>query len=209
MALDLNKKLNEILNNINISNKPNLFLHVCCGPCSTAVLEKLKNYFNIFIIFFNSNIDTYDEFRLRLLQLNKVIDYFHNTSNIIYNEYNHDDFLSYVKGYEKEHEGGERCNKCFEFRLKKSYDIAIDFIKKNSLLNYKNYLCSTLSISPHKNASKIEEIGEKICKDSLYIEYLPSDFKKEDGFLKSIKISKSINLYRQNYCGCEFSKCIN
>ena len=209
MALDLNKKLNEILHNININDKPNLFLHVCCGPCSTAVLKRLYQYFNIYIIFFNSNIDTNNEFNLRLEQLIKVIKFFNYSIEIIYSDYNHNEFLDYVKGYESFKEGEARCDKCFEFRLNKSYNISLDYITKNNMLNKNNYLCTTLSISPHKNAEKIELIGENICSKSNYIKYLPSDFKKEDGFLKSINLSKEINLYRQNYCGCEFSKCIN
>ena len=95
---------------------------------------------------------------------------------------------------------------CFELRLKKSYDIASDYIIKHNLLNMTNYLCTTLSVSPHKNALLIENIGENICKDSNFLKYLPSDFKKENGYFNSINLSKEMVLYRQNYCGCEFSK---
>lgn len=206
MELNLNQKLNNILLNIDNNNKPNLFLHVCCGPCSTAVLNKLIDYFNIYIIFFNSNIDSFDEFNLRLIQLKKVIEINNYNIKIIYNKYHHEEFLDYVKGYELLKEGGDRCTKCFEFRLKKSYEIAINYIEDNNLTSNINYLCTTLSISPHKNAKLIEEIGENICLNSLYLNYLPSDFKKENGFLNSIILSKKFGLYRQNYCGCEFSK---
>lgn len=206
MELNLNQKLNNILTDIDKNNKPNLFLHVCCGPCSTAVLKKLNNFFNIYAIFFNSNIDTYEEFDLRLVQLKKVIEINNYNIKIIYDTYNHGDFLTYVKGYEKCKEGGDRCTKCFEFRLNKSYEVANNYIKDNNLINDINYLCTTLSISPHKNAKVIEEIGESICLGSLYLNYLPSDFKKENGFLDSINLSKQFGLYRQNYCGCEFSK---
>ena len=206
MELSLNQKLNNILTCINKNIKPNLFLHVCCGPCSTAVLKKLNDFFNIYIIFFNSNIDTIDEFNLRLLQLKKVLEINKYNIKIIYDIYCHEDFLDYVRGYEHCKEGGDRCTKCFEFRLNKSYDVAINYINKNNLTNSINYLCTTLSISPHKNAKLIEEIGENICLNSEYLKYLPSDFKKENGFLDSINLSKKFGLYRQNYCGCEFSK---
>ena len=207
MAINLNNKLNNILKDIDINNKPNLFLHVCCGPCSSAVLYKLANYFNIFLIFANSNIDTYDEFNLRLEQLKKILNYKKYNIKIIYAEYNHNAYLSYVSGLENEPEGGKRCIKCFEQRLTISRDVAIKYIFENKLTNDINYLCTTLSISPHKNSQTIEEIGEKICKDSI-LSYLPSDFKKENGYLLSINLSKEYGLYRQNYCGCEFSKCI-
>ncbi len=206
MELSLNQKLNNILSNIDKSNKPNLFLHVCCGPCSTAVLKKLIHFFNIYIIFFNSNIDSIDEFTLRLLQLKKVIEINKYNINIIFDEYNHNDFLNYIKGYEHCKEGGDRCTKCFEFRLNKSYDVANNYIINNNLTSCINYLCTTLSISPHKNAKLIEDIGENICLNAKYMNYLPSDFKKENGFLDSINLSKQLGLYRQNYCGCEFSK---
>lgn len=206
MELNLNQKLNNILINIDNNNKPNLFLHVCCGPCSTAVLKKLVSYFNVFIIFFNSNIDTFEEFNLRLLQLKKVISINNYNIKIIYDTYDHNEFLNFVKGYEQCKEGGERCTKCFELRLSKSYEIANSFILNNNFMNNINYLCTTLSISPHKNAKLIEEIGEKICYNSKYLNYLPSDFKKENGFLDSINLSKQYGLYRQDYCGCEFSK---
>lgn len=206
MELNLNQKLNIILKNIDKKNKPNLFLHVCCGPCSTAVLKKLYDYFNIYIIFFNSNIDTFNEFNLRLIQLKKVIDMNNYNIKIIYDNYHHEDFLDYVKGFELYKEGGDRCTRCFEFRLKNSYEIANNYIKDYNLTKNVNYLCTSLSISPHKNANLIEEIGENICSNSLYLQYLPSDFKKNNGFLDSINLSKQFGLYRQNYCGCEFSK---
>ena len=208
MELNLNKELNKVLSNINLCDKPNLFLHVCCGPCSTAVLDKLNNYFNIFLIFYNSNIDTLDEFNLRYLQLKNVISYNNYAIDIIYHNYDHNEYLDYVKGFENCEEGGNRCEKCFELRLKKTYEIALDYINKHCFNDKTNYLCTTLSISPHKNASLIETIGEKICNNSDILKYLPSDFKKENGYLNSINLSKIIGLYRQNYCGCEFSKCI-
>lgn len=207
MVINLNKKMNEILNQIDIMHKPNLFLHVCCGPCSTAVLYKLSKFFNIYILFYNPNIDTKDEFNLRLKQLKNVLSINNYDIKILYYDYNHNEFLDFVKGLDNEPEGGKRCEKCFYLRLSFLYDFTSKFIKDNNMINDENYICTTLSISPHKNAELIEKIGEGICNKGLFnIKYLPSDFKKENGYLNSIKFSKRYGLYRQNYCGCEFSK---
>lgn len=207
MVIDLNKEFNSLLSKIDSKNKPNLFLHVCCGPCSSGVLFRLISFFNVYLIFYNSNIDTYLEYQLRLYELKQYILKSNYNLDIIYSDYNHIDFLNYVRGLENEPEGCKRCEKCFELRLKKSFSIAVNYIETNKLFNSKNYLCSTLSVSPHKNAELIYQIGCKICTGSV-IDYLPSDFKKQDGYLKSIYNSKKYMLYRQNYCGCEFSKCI-
>ena len=205
MVINYNLKFNEVLNSIDKNNKPNLFLHVCCGPCCSGIIYKLIHYFNIYIIFYNSNIDTFLEYNLRLFELKKLINDKNMILKIIYSDYNHNEFLDVVYGYESEPEGGKRCNKCFELRLNKTFQIAIKYIKENNLVNKENYLCTTLSISPHKDANLIMQIGERICESSI-IKYLPSDFKKDDGYLNSIKNSKELGLYRQNYCGCEFAK---
>lgn len=205
MDVNYNQQFNNALKSIDVANKPNLFLHVCCAPCSSGVLYRLLDYFNIYIIFYNSNIDTIQEFAKRLNELYKLISLKSYSLNVIYYKYDHSEFLEYVKGLEDELEGGKRCEKCIELRLKKSYDIAMKYINAHNLQSSSNYLCTTLSISPHKNADMIEEIGERICQTET-LKYLPSDFKKEDGFLNSIKTSKELGLYRQDYCGCEFSK---
>ena len=205
MDINLNLKFNEILKNIDISNKPNLFLHVCCAPCSTAVLQRLYKYFNIFIIYYNPNIDCKIEFDKRLNELNKLISICNYDVKIIYNDYIHKEYIEYVKGYEQEPEGGKRCELCFKLRLGESLKIAKQYINDHRLNTMKNYLVSTLSISPHKNSRIIYDIGSSLCND-YNVEYLPSDFKKEDGYLKSIILSKEYNLYRQDYCGCEFAK---
>ena len=205
MEIVLIEQFNNVLKNIDKTHKPNLFLHVCCAPCSSAVLYKLHDYFNIYIIYYNPNIDTQDEHKKRLDELYKLLDLTKYYIPIIYNEYDHNEFLNKIQGYENEPEGGERCKLCFEQRLLYSYDVAKKYINDNNLQNYDNYLCTTLSISPHKDAKLIYDIGKTICNESD-IMYLPSDFKKEDGFLISIRLAKKYNLYRQNYCGCEFSK---
>ena len=178
-------------------NKKKLLLHTCCGPCSTATLEKLLPYFDITIYFSNSNIDTKEEFDKRLQTQRAYIKKKNLNIDVICDEYNHDEFLKEVKGLEDEIEGGKRCKKCIEYRLKK----AIIYAKNNHF----EYVTTSLTISPHKNATLINELGEKLCKDKGII-FLYSDFKKDNGFLKSIELSKEYNLYRQNYCGCEFSK---
>ena len=203
--MDLNFELKKIISNIDINNKPNLFLHSCCGPCSTVVLKRLVNYFNIYIVFYNSNIDTKEEYDRRLLQLKNFIDMNKYNIKIIYYDYNHNEFLEKAYIYKSEKEGGKRCEICFRLRIKKSYDIAREYIKNNNLTNDKNYLCSTLSVSPHKNSILINNIGNEICNDTD-LEFLPNDFKKENGYLESVKLSKEFNLYRQDYCGCEFAK---
>lgn len=190
-------------------NKDNLFLHVCCAPCSSEVLNELYNIYNVYIIYSNDNLDTFLEYNLRLYEVKSMIDKYFNSCNIIDTSYSHNDYLMMIKGYENEPEGGKRCEKCFLERFTKTFEIAKEYIINNNLLNMKNYLCSTLSISPHKNAKLLNEIGEKISKKYCdYLIYMKSDFKKKDGYLKSIKYSKLYGLYRQKYCGCEFAKMI-
>ena len=205
MAMMLNQQLNSLLQSIDVSKKPNLFLHVCCAPCSTSVISRLHDYFNIYIIYYNPNIDTEDEYNKRLGELKKLISKFDDKLVLIAEKYDHNEFLSSITGLENEKEGGKRCEACFNIRLKHTYKVAKEYIDNNNLQNDTNYLCTTLSVSPHKNAELIYKIGSDIC-DNTGICYLPSDFKKEDGYLNSIKLSKLYDLYRQNYCGCEFSK---
>ena len=199
-------ELKKVINNINLNEKPNLFLHVCCAPCSSYVLEYLYQYFNIYIIFYNSNIDTQIEYNKRLNELKKIINICNYNIKIIYENYLHNEFINAVKGFELEKEGGKRCPICFELRFDKSLKIIEEYIIQNSLEKDINYFCSTLSISPHKNANIINEIGDKLCSNYKYIKYLPNDFKKSNGYLRSIELSKKYELYRQSYCGCEYAK---
>lgn len=187
------KKEIEQLNTI-----PNLLLHSCCGPCSTYVISYLTNNFNITIIYYNPNIYPEEEYLKRKKEQIKLINNIKtkNKLNIIDADYNYEEFKEFTKGLEKEPEGGSRCNKCFYLRLKKTCLIA----KKN---NY-DYFGTTLTVSPYKNAKTINEIGKKLEKENN-IKWLMSDFKKEDGYKKSIELSKKYNLYRQHYCGCEYS----
>ncbi len=192
--IDYNKAMLEIIKS-NGGQKKKLLLHSCCAPCSTACIERLIDYFDITIFYYNPNIDTLEEFNLRATE---QVRYSKSLGiDCIVADYDKQSFLSKAKGLEKELEGGARCEKCFNLRLEKT-------ALKCKELGY-DYFATTLTVSPLKNAKLINEIGFNLEK-SLGVKYLPSDFKKQNGYLNSIRLSKENNLYRQNYCGCEFSK---
>ena len=188
MKIDYNKLMHEEISSF--GSKPKLLLHCCCAPCSSAVIEKLKEYFEITYLFFNPNIYPIDEYKLRKEQFKKL------NVNVIDLGYDHNEFLNFIKGKEDEKEGGIRCNICIAMRLEKTFLYA----KNNNF----DIVATTLSISPHKNAEFINITGENLQK-KYGIKYLHADFKKENGFLRSTQIAKQVNMYRQNYCGCEFS----
>lgn len=180
-----------------IERNPSILLHSCCAPCSSYVVDFLLNFFNVYVFYYNPNIYPGEEYikrkeeQLRLLSFPKF-----KNIKFIDAGYNHADFLDKIRGYEKDVEGGERCNICFKIRLEKTAKIA----KKLNL----DYFSTTLTVSPHKNAKQINLVGEYLSK-KYSLDFLFSDFKKKDGYKKSIELSKKYNLYRQNYCGCEFS----
>ena len=179
-----------------MAQKNKILLHACCGICSGYPISILQETgYEVVVYFCNPNLDTKDEFERRLEAQRTVCENF--GADIIIEEYNHNEYLEYVKGLESEPERGKRCVKCIKLRLKH----AGDKCKKLGIATF----TTSLPISPHKNFQMISEIGLKIAKD-LNIEYLPLDFKKKDGFLKTNNISKELNIYRQNYCGCEFAK---
>ena len=175
-------------------NGNKILIHACCGICSGYPIQLLKDMgFTPVVYFSNSNLDTIEEFERRL-EAQKIVCMYHWVE-LITDEYNHDEFLSAVKGLEKEPERGKRCEKCIEFRLKRAAEKA----KELSI----NKFTTSLVISPHKNYEQISAIGKSVS-DGL--EYVAIDFKKKDGFLKTNNLSKKLGIYRQNYCGCEFSK---
>ncbi|MDD3414466.1 MAG: epoxyqueuosine reductase QueH [Lachnospiraceae bacterium] len=180
--------------------KQRLLLHACCAPCSSWVLEYLADKFEITLYFYNPNIFPELEYQKRALELQRLVeDMFpkgHSIS-ICVEEYDPDSFYNMAKGLEQLPEGGERCFRCYELRMRK----AIIYASTNGF----DYFTTTLSISPHKNAEKINEIGEKLSEE-FGIKHLTSDFKKKDGYKRSIELSKEYQLYRQNYCGCIYSK---
>lgn len=170
-----------------------LLLHCCCAPCSSACLERLKDDYEITVLFYNPNIED-DEYLRRKAELIRFINET-GWADITDCDHNADEFYSAVRGLEKEKEGGARCEKCFELRLKKTADMA----DKGGY----DYFTTTLTVSPLKNAELINAIGERVQKSA---KWLYSDFKKRDGYLRSIRLSAEHNLYRQNYCGCVYSR---
>ena len=191
------------LNRIKEKEKvPTILLHSCCAPCSSHVITFLKDYFDITIIYYNPNIYPYEEYKKRKEEQIRLLNEIKskNKLNIIDCDYDNNIYEETIKGLEKEKEGGSRCYKCFWLRLDKTAQIA----KKN---NY-DYFSTTLTISPYKNSTVINEIGKEL--ETIYnITWLYSDYKKKDGYKKSIQLSKEYNLYRQNYCGCIYSKRID
>ncbi len=180
--------------------KPKILLHSCCAPCSTYTLEFMCQYAEITILFANSNIHPESEYLKRSLEQQKFIQTFnHNTDNQVkYMEepYNPNDFYKKIKGNENEPEGGKRCEQCFAYRL--------DIVAKKAMdLNF-DYFGSTLTISPHKNSKLINKVGFKM--QNIYAtKYLPSDFKKNNGYKRSIEMCNEYDIYRQCYCGCLYT----
>ncbi|MBQ3493374.1 MAG: epoxyqueuosine reductase QueH [Clostridia bacterium] len=174
---------------------PKLLLHSCCAPCSTACLERIKDYFDITVYYYNPNLDGEQEFTLRANEQKRLCDAL-NIKCII-EEYNPQEFLSVAKGFEDAPEGGFRCEKCFNLRLKKTAEKALELGL--------DYFTTTLTVSPLKNSQLLNGIGFAVEKQTG-VKFLPCDFKKRGGYLRSIELSKQYSLYRQNYCGCEFSK---
>ena len=178
---------------------PSLLLHSCCAPCSSQVITSLTNYFDITILYYNPNIYPEEEYLKRKKEQIKLINEINNINKleIIDCDYDNDIYEQEIKGLENEQEGGSRCYKCFNLRLNKTAQIA----KEN---NY-DFFSTTLTISPYKNSKLINIIGKDLEK-KYNITWLYSDYKKRDGYKKSIELSKKYNLYRQNYCGCIYSK---
>ena len=179
-----------------------LFLHSCCAPCSSYVLEYLRSFFRITVFYYNPNITEDAEYRKRVIEQKRLIGIFNEMGDaypiqIVEGDYEPEQFFAMSRGYEQCPEGGERCFRCYELRLRETARLA----KEAGA----DYFTTTLTISPLKNAEKINEIGQQLSKE-LEIPFLPSDFKKKDGYKRSIELSRLYGLYRQNYCGCVFSQ---
>lgn len=176
-----------------------LLLHSCCAPCSSYVLEYLSEYFEITVFYYNPNIAPEEEYRMRVEEQKKLIRQmpFRHPVHLIEGTYDPERFYAMAKGLEKVPEGGERCFGCFRLRLEETAKEA----KKGGF----DYFTTTLTISPLKNAQKLNEIGQQIAEE-YGLAWLPSDFKKKNGYKRSIELSAEYELYRQNYCGCVFSK---
>ena len=192
----LDEELEEIQNR---TDKPRLLLHVCCAPCSSYVLEYLSRYFEITVYFYNPNIYPEKEYLFRNDELSRFIADVHQNDDIdiVSENYNDKEFYDAIRGLEHLGEKSERCKACYRLRLERSALYASQ--------NGYDYFTTTLSISPHKNADWLNEIGEN-CAKKYNIRHLPSDFKKKGGYKRSCDISKEYGLYRQDYCGCIFSK---
>lgn len=192
----LDKKIYEI-EQLNI--KPKLLLHCCCAPCSSYVLEYLHKHFDITLHFYNPNISPEKEYDYRAEELKRLVNELglSNEIKFVFEKYNPTPFYEISKGLEDLPEGGERCFRCYGLRLKRSAETA----KEKGF----DYFTTTLSISPHKNAYKLNEIGRELS-DQYEVAYLYSDFKKKNGYKRSCELSAQYNLYRQDYCGCIYSK---
>ena len=178
---------------------PSLLLHSCCAPCSSYVLEYLSEYFKITVLYYNPNISPKEEYEARVREQKRLIGEMDFTYPVSFLEGNYvpEDFYEMAKGHENDKEGGERCFLCYEMRLREAAEAA-------KMGNF-DYFTTTLSISPLKNAQKLNEIGIRLAKE-YGIAYLMSDFKKENGYKRSVELSAEHHLYRQDYCGCVFSK---
>lgn len=193
-SVNYNAEMQKIIESLQ-GRKAKLLLHACCAPCSSACLERLKESFKITVLFYNPNIED-EEYLKRKKELLRFLD---ETGWATALDCDHDtvEFYGAVKGFEKCAEGGERCKKCFELRLKKTAEIA----KERDF----EYFCTTLTLSPLKNSALINSIGKEI-EGVCGVKWLLSDFKKADGYLRSLQLSREHSLYRQSYCGCVFSK---
>lgn len=198
------KELERLLEGMvaNQETGKSLFLHSCCAPCSSYVLEYLRNYFRITVFYYNPNISFEQEYQKRVAEQKRLIDAYNRGGtgypiDVVEGDYEPGVFYDMAAGLEECSEGGERCFLCYELRLRKTAQQALDG-------NY-DYFCTTLSISPLKNAKKLNEIGEQLAEE-YQVKWLVSDFKKKDGYKRSIELSAIYDLYRQDYCGCVYSK---
>ena len=178
----------------NLKDKPKLLLHSCCAPCSSSVLEKLAEHFEVTVFYYNPNIYPEEEYEIRKNEQKRFLK--EKQIPFIEGDYIPKNYYSAIKGLENEQEGGKRCYKCYEMRMEKTAKKAKD--------EGFEYFCTTLSVSPHKNSEYVNKIGKELS-EKYNIKFLFSDFKKRNGFLRSTQISKEYNFYRQKYCGCIFS----
>ena len=200
MNRNYQKELDRIiLENEKQEKVPTLLLHSCCAPCSSYCIEYLSQFFRITIFYYNPNITEKEEYEKRVKEQKRFIQQFPTKYKVEFLEgtYEPERFFEIAKGYEKVPEGGERCFRCYEMRLRETGKIA----KEKGL----DYFTTTLSISPLKNAQKLNEIGEMLSKE-WDVAYLYSDFKKKEGYKRSITLSAEYDLYRQNFCGCIYSR---
>ena len=194
--VNFDKEMEKVFSTIKQKGeRPKLLLHACCAPCASACIERIKEFFDITVYFYNPNMDTEKEYELRAEELKRLCAHF--GVKYLVEDCDKDTFYKAVEGFEREKEGGSRCAICFGLRLEKTAKKAKEFKA--------DYFATTLTLSPLKNAQLLNEIGLKKAEE-YGVKYLVSDFKKRNGYIRSIELSKELSLYRQNYCGCEFSK---
>ena len=194
------KELDRLIEGLREEGRiPKLLLHSCCAPCSSYVLEYLSQYFDVTVYYYNPNIFPETEYEARVKEQERLIREMETERPVRFlaGSYEPEEFFSAARGHEKDPEGGERCCRCYELRLRESAEIA------NKL--HMDYFTTTLSISPLKNAEKLNEIGDRLSEE-YGISYLNSDFKKKNGYKRSVELSEEYGMYRQYYCGCVFSK---
>lgn len=192
--MNYQKELEKLISTLD--HKPTLLLHSCCAPCSSYVLEYLEPYFKITVLYYNPNIEPINEYLKRKEEQINFIKNVHPNISILDVQYDNDLYSRVAEGLEDEREGGSRCYKCYKLRIEKTASLAD---------NKYEYFGTTLSVSPHKNANFINEIGKEL-EQKYNSKFLISDFKKNEGYKRSIVLSKEYNLYRQDYCGCKYSK---
>lgn len=195
MKINYDLELEKIIEQ-NKEKKPKILLHSCCGPCSSACIERLKPYFQITVLYYNPNIEPLEEYIKRKEEQKRFLKEIGNV-DFLDCDWENEEFKTISKGLENLSEGGFRCHKCYNLRLKKTALLA----KENNF----DYFGTTLTVSPYKNSQVINEIGKEISEE-YGINYLLSDFKKREGYKRSIELSREYNLYRQDYCGCIYSK---
>lgn len=193
------KELDALIAALDEKKPPRLLLQACCAPCLSYVLEYLSQYFDITVYYYNPNISPESEFEKRFAEIKRLIKEMpvKNEVKLIKGVYRYEDFLDVAAGLEEAPEGGERCFKCYRLRLEKTAELARD--------EGFDCFCTTLSISPLKNSQKLNEIGQELA-EKYGVKWLPSDFKKKEGYKRSIELSREYNLYRQNFCGCVYSR---
>ena len=191
--INYDREMQEIIRRLDF--RPRLVLHSCCAPCSTRCIEELADYFDITVLYYNPNIDNSEEYAHRSAEQKRFLSLFRPEIKFLDDGYEPQEFEKMAKGREDLPEGGARCFECYRLRMEKAAKTC-----KNG-----DFFATTLTLSPLKNAEKINEIGYELAK-KYNVSYLPTDFKKRNGYLRSIELSAEYNLYRQNYCGCKFSK---
>lgn len=196
--MNYQKEMEKIIESIEGEEVPTLLLHSCCGPCSSSVLEYLSQHFRVTVFFYNPNIFPEEEYSRRIVEQQMLIDQLETRHPVAFcvGAYDSERFEEMARGKEEMKEGGERCMACYELRLRE----AVEMAQKGGF----DFVTTTLTVSPMKSAEKLNEIGQRLAKD-YGVRYLPSDFKKKNGYKRSIELSKKHHLYRQDYCGCRFS----